>query len=571
MCAVIPQEIRRLGEAAVNRYHQLLRRGKKKKMPRCNLIALGEQRVGKTSLLCLLTGEKFVRDRDPTRGIHNEKVDVLTSGNVSSKTWKEVKSEDIAKQNEKQFASSVAEDLRPDFAKNPTGGAHPPHPDELRRLIAAIETHLQEMERATEAYSKEPLTLVPRPKRAAEPQIESSDIFAKAPKRRKPAAPFTDIDVRNENTSTKDGKAVATEKRPSPSKPKLATPVEKGSQPQPPPETSEPVHGGPTNRASGLQRAPNIGRNLTKTIVSGAKRGSTTTEPVLQYNTLDFAGQTEYRAMHHCFIVRRAIYLVVFNLLILRDALKATTEVTQRALEEIRYWMNSIHAHIHKMGPEALRRVMLVGTHRCPKEGSTEHPQKPVTDEELREIDRTLEEMFTDTPVLNDIFRTGETWVATVENSLDGNLDRENSGAVALQKAIADAWKELPFKDEAYPTTWLRFEAYLQRRRLVGTQIVNATIIKKVAKEQFGIGEENEEDIEMALGFFHDTGTIVYPRKYQCFLGPECHVGYVGTVVTYYPSAAGLMVQLCQHTQCGHEKKPRLVTFTCAYSQITCE
>jgi ankyrin repeat protein/GTPase SAR1 family protein len=525
---IIPQEIRRLGDAAVNRYHQLLRRGKKKKMPRCNLIALGEQRVGKTSLLCLLTGEKFVKDRDPTRGIHNEKVDVLASVTVSSETWKEVKSEDIAKHNEKQFASSIAEDFRTDFAKDPTGGAHPPHPDELRGVIAAIEMHLQEIERAAEAFSEEPSTLVPRPKRA---KRKSNDSFATAPKHPKHAAPLTDIDVRSENTPTEDGKAVVTDKRRSPSKPKLPTPVEKGSQPQPPSERSaEPVHGSPTNRASSLQRAPNIGRNLTKTIVSGAKSGSTATESVLRYNTLDFAGQSEYRAMHHCFIVRRAIYLVVFNLLILRDALKATTEVTQRALEEIRYWMNSIHAHIHKMGPEALRRVMLVGTHRCPKEGSTEHPQAPVTDEELREIDRTLEEMFTDTPVLNDIFRTGETWIATVENSLDGNQDREDSGAVTLQKAIADAWKELPFKDEAYPTTWLRFEAYLQK--LVGTQIVNATIIKKVAKEEFGIGEENEEDIEMALGFFHDTGTIVYPRKYQFLPGPERRMGYVGTVVT---------------------------------------
>ena len=514
MPVVVPLEIRRLGDAAVNRYYQLLRRGKKKRMPRCNLIALGEQRVGKTSLLCLLMGGEFVKDRDPTRGIHNEKVDVMYLS-VSAQTWKEVKSEEIAKHNESHYASSVAEELMPDFAKNENDTAHPPQPDQLRRTIMDIENHLQKIESAAVSYSAEQPKPIPRPKRPAQSQIKSSETQAKAPKRQKTVVPSGDV-VESENLPTEYVKPHTMENRPSASKPQPDTSLERGSERQPVSERSEPVRSRPTSRDT--VRTTNVGRNTSKAIVSGAKRGSTATEPVLQYNTLDFAGQREYRAMHHCFIVRRAIYLIVFNLQILRDALKSATEKAERALEEIFYWMNSIHAHIHKVEPEPRhhRRVLLVGTHCCPKQGSTEHPQPPVTDEELSEIDKKLEIFFAGTPMVNDIFRTGDsTWIAPIENSLDREEDKGKSGAAGLQRAIRNAWKELPFEKEEYPTTWLRFEAYLQRKRQSGALIVKAVIIKEAAKEEFGIGEENAGDIEMALGFFHDTGTIVYPRKFH--------------------------------------------------------
>ena len=478
-------------------------------MPRCNLIALGEQRVGKTSLLCLLTGGEFVKDRDPTRGIHNEKVDV-TSMNVCSQTWKEVKSEEIAKHNDMYYAASIVEEFKPKFDKNKTDEVSPPNLDQLKKVIKDIETHLKEIERAAKDYTAKPLTPTPRPKISAQPQRKSSDSLAPAQNSCKPVV-TTESVTESKNFPTTHGKSL--ENAPLPSMPKLDTSKGKKSKPQPLPKRSEPLQ----SRPDAIKKT-NVDHSTSKAIVSEAKRRSdTVTEPVLQFNSLDFAGQSDYRAMHHCFIVRRAIYLVVFNLQVLRDALKDTTQATQRALEEIQYWMNSIHAHIHKMGPEPLRRVMLVGTHCCPKEGSTKHPQPPITDEQLHQIDKKLQEIFEGSPVINNIFKTSETWIAPIENSLDGDKDRENSGAAKLQRAIHDAWNELPFKKEVYPTTWLRFEAYLQRRQQSGEQIEKAVIIKEAGREQFGIGEENEGDIEMALGFFHDTGTIVYPRKCLLF------------------------------------------------------
>ena len=494
---VIPQEILKLGDAAVKRYRELLRKGKEKKMPRCNLIALGEQRVGKTCLLCLLMGGKFIPDRDPTRGIDNERVDVTTTSvSLSSETWQKIEPEDVARSNDRQFTSSIAEDFSSDFASSPKL-MDVPEPHDLLKQIKEIEEYLQE----TEAK----LPRIPRPKRPAAAQNKSSDITTAKPKKMKRSEPEPQRDAASEDvTSPAQPERVAERQAPK------EQPVVPKRSVRKPNRRDSPYLAFPPSTRPGRAITQAIGLGLAKEIVSTAKKGSATKEPVLQYNTLDFAGQREYRAMHHCFIVRRAIYLVVFNLQLLKQALYTCNAETETALEEITYWMNSIHAHVHKMGQEPhLKRMILVGTHRSPP------GQEPISDEELSKIDAKLCELFKNTPILDDVFRAGDTvWTAAIESSLDGEDQREESGASPLQKAIHEAWNELPFKDEAYPTTWLRFEAFLQRKRGTDTQIVEASSIKKEAKEKFGIGDENEEDIELALGFFHDIGSLVYPSEF---------------------------------------------------------
>ena len=501
---VIPQEIVRLGDAAVNRYRKLLRSGKQKKMPRCNLIALGEKRVGKTCVLCLLMGGKFIPDRDPTRGIENEVVGVTitTTVSLSSETWNKENPADITRRNKRQHASSVGEAFQSDLAVKPTV-MHVPDPDELMKEIDEIEKFVDEVDKKVKTHAlaqPEAEFSIPRP---TQPRGEPTESSAKPPERQSTLQLKED-----ENPSLPPQPNTEVPRKPSVDHPKPAMPRETHTPQSSPPPTAKALPIQPD--ASGARGVPLISRGLSRDIVSTAKGRSLAAEPLLQYNTLDFAGQLEYRAMHHCFIVRRAIYLVVFNLQCLKRALEAPSDTKwQKGLEEIRYWMNSIHAHVHKMGSEPhLKRIILVGTHSNPP------GEDPITDEDLAKIDAKLIGMFESTPIFNDMFRAEDKlWIAAVENSLDQQPRREESGAVSLQRAIHDAWNDLPFKNEQYPTTWLLFEAYLQERRSESTPIVDAKSMKEAAREKFGIGEEEEEDIEMALGFFHDIGTIVYPSK----------------------------------------------------------
>lgn len=493
---VIPPEIVRRGEAVVQRYMELLRKGKEKKMPRCNLIALGEKRVGKTCLLALLMGKVFNEDRDPTRGISNERVAVELR-TLSSETWKEVNPDDVEKNNERLFANSVAEEFYTHFSKSTN--TSPPNEGLLLRRVRVIKHYLDKVEEEAKVSTQPPAKKVRQTlgnTATLKQQIYSP--MTRPPKVHIPPP-----------TST-----------PSEPQPRFESKYVAPSNPRPKHDNSslQPVHDSqstaflkPHKRHEGDdQKQSPIGLGLNKAIISSAKRSETVTEPVLQYNTLDFAGQEEYRAMHHCFIVRRAIYLVVFNLQIVREALETqTNEQRQKALDEIQYWLNSIHAHVHKIVSEPhLKRVLLVGTHRAPR------GKQPVTEDVMRDIDKTLEKECVCSHVINDLYRAGdEYWFCAIENSIDGHDEsaRRESGASSLQEAIHHAWDNLPFKNEMYPTNWLRFEAYLNQEH--NKPIVNASEIHWVARESYGIGEDDERDIELALEFFHDTGTIVYASE----------------------------------------------------------
>ena len=507
MCVVIPLEIRRLGEEAVQRYRQLLRRGKKKKMPRCNLIALGEERVGKTSLLCLLMGKEFDGNRKPTQGIDNECVDVVTSVHLSSQTWKKEEEGDRTRKSDEQFAYSVAEQL-PKRKTTPEKQSTSMKEDDLKRAITGIDEYLKDVEKKAQKET-EPQVSAP-----ATPPNVAQNTPSESTSRKLSVTTVSKSEARaevHEDPSTTPRKDPLDHQV---SKPMVPDPQPKEPYVTPVPQIL-PSQRQETRPIINTEKYSRVSRETSKKIATIAKQGLKEKEPELQYNTLDFAGQLEYRAMHHCFIVRRAIYLVVFNLQKAKEALRAPTDENQKALEEIRYWLNSIHAHIHKIEKKldgsCLKRILLVGTHRCPKE-------KDMPDEDLKYISDEIKcRYMTGTPVLNDMYRADpserKNWFAAVENSIDGRdeEDRKKSGACSLQESIHAAWNELPFKKEEYPTTWLRFEAHLIQKR--DKAIVDAEEIRKIARDTYGIGEEMEEDIEMALGFFHDTGTIVYPSE----------------------------------------------------------
>ena len=71
----------------------------------------------------------------------------------------------------------------------------------------------------------------------------------------------------------------------------------------------------------------------------------------ITFSTWDFGGQSVFHNLHHLFLSRYSVYLVVFKMPhMLKDP--------QRAAEMIRYWLNSLALHA-KGAP-----ILLVGTHK---------------------------------------------------------------------------------------------------------------------------------------------------------------------------------------------------------------
>ena len=506
-CTAIPKEIEKLGEAAVKMYMQALRKGKRKKMPRCNLIVLGEERVGKTSLLRLVMGKKFIVDLQSTRGIDNEHVDVVDTKAICSLQWQEVQPEDQAKHREKQFITSVAEEIKESLSINRGEGRdeerHPPDTEALSAEIDDISFFLDTIQQAS---------LPPAPAaHYTEGGRPSAMHRAEAvphtqPSKKKHFPPGSSQKPKRGATTLAKPRRRHRPKPPATAVPKPVVPTQSPQVPQPP----QPP---PPSPAPGRNEPLKFSRRVSKSVVFTAKQGAKEEEPVLHLNTLDFAGQRVYRPMHHCFIVRRALYLVVFNLQEVRAALRRPEPDKEKALEEIGYWLNSIHAHVHKICQEPkLKRIILVGTHKAPQE------QKKISEEEMVDIHEALKTKFVCGDIADDMryiysnhSNDGRVFAA-VENSADGEdkMARQESGALLVQSEIQKAWEDLPFKDEEFPTTWLRFEASLnQMHRSHFAKLDN---IKQLARKCH-IGEGDEEEIELALGFFHDTGSLIYMSK----------------------------------------------------------
>ena len=240
--------------------------------------------------------------------------------------------------------------------------------------------------------------------------------------------------------------------------------------------------------------------------------------PSLVLNALDFAGEAEYRPMHHCFIARRALYVVVFNVQdMLNDSRKSS------AINEIRYWIHSIHAHIYppdetvKGDDEAINRVFLVGTHRG---------EQALSEREFKKINELIRsELICDQRCINHIYPPelpgyDEAFFIPVENSIDYTHEEYlvESGTKYLQDEIKSVYEDpfrLPFLHEFYPIKWLHFEQDLKlMSKTRNPPIVKMEEVEKVANNsQIAVNDEKLPEFELAIRFFYDTGKFSFLSK----------------------------------------------------------
>ena len=452
---IIPHEIEKLGPEARKVYFEALSKGKEK-IPYCNLLILGKEEVGKTSLLRQLVREPFKEVLDRTRGINNETVDTVQRINIEIDKEEWVAKKDSDKNY--QFLYVLAGEFMDNFQEK--DHVDPVTENDLLLQLENIHTE----------HSVNP-----------EPTLQHGD---------EPDSGVQDT---------------------------INSPTEEKLYPKPTPnpefkESNEPPTNTVENKEGGMLIINSMESFLLNKLIMHKKKKT----PSVIFNVKDFAGQSVYRPMHHCFISKRGIFVVVFKLPEMLRYIQ--NQDTHNPLDDISYWVQSVHAHITRPNDrerdkgKKLKRVLLVGTRR-----------KEVQPKDLKSIDEFIGTNFMDKKkegrCINHIRLIGGSsnyrYFIPVENSIDfynwGEAYLEESGTKLVKDTIIAISKTLPHINDVYPFKWLRFEELLKQQR----KLTPVMKIKEINKLSIKSGIIVEEQRNLALKFFHETGKIICLSKYK--------------------------------------------------------
>ena len=485
-------------------YEEALKDGKTK-IPHVKFVLLGETRHGKTSLLRLLEGEEFDPNSSSTDGID---CDLVSSKTLVGDSWKkhdrlnstdalagilmkslpEATTASTDKQNKPWESLTVAgaerqiaKLFRPPLPSVVPRGGHPlqsfppqPPPHRMPAFEAASTQGQHEFQPPNSLQS--PIRLYPTA-HASQPQPRVGRDRTRHPQQlhERPA---------------REGRASIPQR---PEEPRQDNITE---QPEDTPDPPRPIR---------MFSDPSTSRALDRKLKSG---GSDAENPKLTFTTYDFAGQDLYRPMHHCFIIQRSVFVIVYNS---QEYNRLRKEGEQSRYKYISYWFNTVSAYTEVMGDPKFGMkppVFIVGTHRgpySPEEGKKFPILAPGNEKEIRE---DLEECFKEGDMHDRYLghlKSDRGHFYFVESSQE---DRE-SGVLDLRCCLRKEADSLPFMKQEYPVRWLQLEEKMKDRGLV--------LLTDVKDEPKAVGFPFPptggecREFHLAMQFLHDIGVITYP------------------------------------------------------------
>lgn len=228
--------------------------------------------------------------------------------------------------------------------------------------------------------------------------------------------------------------------------------------------------------------------------------------PSIVLDIVDFSRHELYRPMHHCFMSKQAVFVVVFSLKEMCEYLSCTVTSQVNPLKDICYWLQSIHFQIS--GSEQIKRVLLVGTHREELPNPTESLKKIVAFLRSNLMGSIAHESYASHIQIVKLHK----YFIPVESSFDfhakGELYLKKSGTYLVQGAITNMCRSLQSSVECHK--WLKFEEQLKKyspsRK---SPIMNMKEVEVIAR----ISGISDSDKRHALKFLHDTGKIICMGK----------------------------------------------------------
>jgi GTPase SAR1 family protein len=129
----------------------------------------------------------------------------------------------------------------------------------------------------------------------------------------------------------------------------------------------------PLHMAAGSEDSRSAAAPVTRLNKQMVLRRSKEREP-LRVNLLDFGGQEAFYSLHHLYLTRYAVYLVVFNMEWLAPSADIATK--QRCIKFLSFWLNSIFLHArapvgYKSG--RIAPILLIGSHKDKVRSPADH------------------------------------------------------------------------------------------------------------------------------------------------------------------------------------------------------
>ncbi|XP_072031721.1 uncharacterized protein [Amphiura filiformis] len=479
-----PAEIIARGPVALEAYLKASQDGTKS-VYRTRLMLVGQERVGKTSLMKTITGQRFNESEGITDGV-DARTFVQVSQNKDN-PWgiQETASTDFAKHVENQYTDTVSA--------------------LMVRQFLELEDKLESKEPKTDQNLEQTIT-------------EGHEADNTSPNR---VQDFADGDQTIELSNMIDGD-------------------ESG-------QVSEGTISGADVQAHPTIVPETISKKLQQQLQL-TQDDANVHQSVPEFQIWDFAGQDVYYTTHQVFLSNRAIYIVVFDLrLDLSRPVKvqiANMDKVESRFHELSglgfldFWMQSIYAYattnkqIYDANkPQLSPPIFIVGTHRDSSDISTD-PQ-----ERKRLITtkfQSISDMISGKPYEQHVVSR----FYAVENSSDDQTDTELS---FLREHIFSVTSQETYMGEEIPLRWLTFEKSVAEAISGGQHFMKLAQVQAMSRD---LGIQSDTELFTMLHFYHDLGTIIYfggngnTNKYlqdMVILDPQWLIDIFKRIITVLP------------------------------------
>jgi hypothetical protein len=222
----------------------------------------------------------------------------------------------------------------------------------------------------------------------------------------------------------------------------------------------------------------------------------------LRISLWDYGGQDKFIGMHHLYVSRYCVYLLVFNMKwLLPDACE-----NGECLEYLTAWLNSISVHAVDRKDKSQAPILIIGTHKDEVPNPEDHANI--------------------SKILDDKFSKHRAWASVQQFQkargkegrrihlsffpVDNTRGHQDDVLKQMQSEVLKVVKREKYVNRKVNYTWL--EAYEALQKESKTKIfVEFEKVKDICSE-IGMGTDLELNVETVkmLKFFHQMGLIMY-------------------------------------------------------------